>query len=319
MPSLPVVAIVGRPNVGKSTLFNRLIGRRTAIISDVAGTTRDRVYGTSEWNGRTFTVVDTGGLELEPGTSIEERVQDQARVAIEEADLVLFVVDAHAGLAPLDYEVADRLRRADAPVILVVNKGDNPSREADAVEGYTAQDAHVVGHVLEAGKGIVLVLNKWDAVEKDEHTADQWLKRLRREAPYLAWADIVFASALTGQRVERILGEALRVAEERYRRIPTGELNRLIMDAVRKHPPSHVRNRLPKILYATQVGVAPPTFVCFVNDPQIIHFSYKRYLENQIREKYGFLGTPIRLILRQRESEEDARRSSRVRRTSRRR
>ena len=474
MSSLPVVAIVGRPNVGKSTLFNRLIGRRTAIISDVAGTTRDRVYGTSEWNGRTFTVVDTGGLELDPGTSIEERVQDQARVAIEEADLVLFVVDAHAGLAPLDYEVADRLRRAAAPVILVVNKGDNPAREADAVEffalgfdpsitisaqhgrntgdladlivehlpppseaeaaasvrpedltaeelaelsetemgaprvaivgrpntgkstfvnrvlgsdrmivsevpgttrdpidtaveldgqplvlvdtagirrrgaidrgierysvlrsmkaidsadvaivmtdateGYTAQDAHVVGYVLEAGKGVVLVLNKWDAVEKDEHTADQWLRRLRREAPYLAWADIVFASALTGQRVERILNEALRVAEERYRRVPTGDLNRVVSDAVRAHPPSHVRNRLPKILYATQAAVAPPTFVIFVNDPELIHFSYRRYLENRIRDEYGFLGTPIRLVLRARESEEAARRSARPRRAGR--
>jgi GTP-binding protein len=475
MPSLPVVAIVGRPNVGKSTLFNRLIGSRLAIISDVAGTTRDRVYGTSEWNGRTFTVVDTGGLELAPGTHIEERVQDQARVAVEEADLVLFVVDAHAGLAPLDHEVADRLRRAEAPVILVVNKGDNPAREAEAVEffalgmdptitisaqhgrntgdladlivdnlpppneaereaeaaasvsedadlseaemaelaevelgaprvaivgrpntgkstfvnrvlgkdrmvvsdvpgttrdaidtaieldgqpmvlvdtagirrrgsiergierysvlrsmkaidsadvaivltdateGYTAQDAHVVGYVLEAGKGIVLVLNKWDAVEKDEYTADQWLKRLRRDAPYLVWADIVFASALTGQRVERILNEALRVAEERYRRVPTGELNRLVMDAVRAHPPSHVRNRLPKIYYATQVGVAPPTFVVFVNDPSLVHFSYRRYLENRIRDEYGFLGTPIRLILRQRESEEAARRPARRR------
>ena len=471
MSSLPVVAIVGRPNVGKSTLFNRLIGRRLAIISDVAGTTRDRVYGTAEWNGRTFTVVDTGGLELEPGTPIEERVQDQARVAVEEADLIVFVVDAHAGLALLDHEVADRLRRAQAPVILVVNKGDNPAREAEAVEfyalgfdpsitisaqhgrntgdladlivehlpppneaeaaasvsedelsedelaelaetemgpprvaivgrpntgkstfvnrvfgsermivadtpgttrdpidtavifdgqplvlvdtagirrrgsiekgierysvlrsmraidsadvavvmtdateGYTAQDAHVVGHVLEAGKGIVLVLNKWDAVEKDEHTADEWLKRLRRDAPYLAWADIVFASALTGQRVERILREALRVAEERYRRISTGELNRVVTDAARAHPPSHVRNRLPKVLYATQVGVAPPTFVIFVNDPELIHFSYRRYLENRIREAFGFLGTPIRIILRRRESEEAARRAARPRR-----
>jgi len=480
MSSLPVVAIVGRPNVGKSTLFNRLIGQRLAIIEDLPGTTRDRVYGTAEWNGRTFTLVDTGGLELEPGTEIEERVQDQARVAIEESDLVLFVVDAHAGLAPLDHEVADRLRRADAPVILVVNKGDNPRREleaveftalgfdpmitisaqhgrntgdladlivdhlppateaeaaaeaaasvsgaldlteeelaelaeaelasprvaivgrpntgkstfvnrvlgaermivsntpgttrdpidtaitldgqelvlvdtagirrrgsiekgierysvlrsmkaidsadvaivmTDATEGYTAQDAHVVGYVLERAKGIVLVLNKWDAVEKDEHTADQWLKRLRRDAPYLAWADIVFASALTGQRVERILREALRVAEERYRRVPTGELNRLVMDAVRAHPPSHVRNRLPKIFYATQVGVAPPTFVIFVNDPELIHFSYRRYLENQIRDAYGFLGTPIRLVLRQRESEEAARRPARRRSSPRR-
>ena len=469
MSSLPVIAIVGRPNVGKSTLFNRLIGERVAIVEDLPGTTRDRVYGTGDWSGRDFTLVDTGGLELEPGSDIEERVQDQARVAVQEADLILFVVDAHAGLAPLDHDVADRLRRTETPVILVVNKADNPRREqegaefyalgidptimisaqhgrntgdladliverlppapeaasdgqtsdlseeelaelaetemgpprvaivgrpnsgkstfvnrvlgaermivsdtpgttrdpidtallvddepmvlvdtagirrrgsiergierysvlrsmkaidsadvavvmTDAIEGYTAQDAHVVGYVLEAGKGVVLVINKWDVVEKDERTADQWLKRLRRDAPYLAWADIVFASALTGQRTERILREARRVAEERYRRIPTGELNRLVTDAVREHPPSHVRNRLPKVYYATQVGVAPPTFVIFVNDPTLIHFSYKRYLENRIRAAYGFLGTPIRLILRQRESEESARRSAQPRR-----
>ena len=471
--SLPVVAIVGRPNVGKSTLFNRLIGERLAIVEDIPGTTRDRVYGTSEWNGRRFTVVDTGGLELEPGTDIEARVQDQARVAVEEADVILFVVDAAAGLAPLDHEVADRLRRTSKPTILVVNKADNPRRElegaefyalgmeptitvsahhgrntgdladmivwelpppgdaeasvqpepgdlseeelaelekteigpprvaivgrpntgkstfvnrvlgqermivsdvpgttrdpvdttvlvddepmilvdtagirrrgsiekgierysvlrsmkaidradvavvmTDAVEGYTAQDAHVVGYVLEAGKGIVLVLNKWDAVEKDGHTADAWLKALRQEAPYLAWADIVFASALSGQRVERILREARRVAEERYRRVPTADLNRVIVDAVRAHPPSHVRNRLPKVFYATQAGVAPPTFVVFVNDPELIHFSYRRYLENRIRDEYGFLGTPIRLVLRARESEAAARRSARPRRAA---
>jgi GTP-binding protein len=477
--SLPVVAIVGRPNVGKSTLFNRMVGGRTAIVEDIPGTTRDRVYGTGEWNGRRFTLVDTGGLELEPGSHIEARVQDQARVATEEADLILFVVVAAVGLAPLDHEVADRLRRAAKPVILVVNKADNPRREhegaefyalgidptitvsaqhgrstgdladllvdalpppqpdeaepeasvydqrdlaegdlaelaetemgpprvaivgrpntgkstfvnrvlgeermivsdlpgttrdpvdsavavdgepmilvdtagirrrgaidrgierysvlrslkaidradvavilTDAIEGYTAQDAHVVGYVLEAGKGIVLVINKWDVVEKDGHTADAWLKGLRREAPYLAWADIVFASALTGQRVDRILHEARRVAEERYRRVPTGELNRLVTDAVREHPPSHVRNRLPKVYYATQAAVAPPTFVVFVNDPTLIHFSYRRYLENRIRAEYGFLGTPIKLILRQRVSEESARRSARPRRTAKRR
>jgi GTP-binding protein len=471
--SLPVVAIVGRPNVGKSTLFNRLIGERLAIVEDLPGTTRDRVYGTGDWNGRDFTLVDTGGLELEPGTHIEARVQDQARVAMEEADVILFVVDAAAGLAPLDHEVADRLRRTSKPTILVINKADNPRLEqegaeffalgmdpaitvsaqhgrntgdladmvvdalppappvpaepdwtddslspdeltelaetdmglprvaivgrpntgkstfvnrvlgqermivsdlpgttrdpvdsavvvddepmilvdtagirrrgsvqrgierysvlrsmkaidradvavvmTDATEGYTAQDAHVVGHVLEAGKGIVLVINKWDVVEKDGHTADAWLKVLRREAPYLAWADIVFASAQTGQRVERILREARRVAEERYRRVPTAELNRVVTDAVRAHPPSHVRNRLGKVLYATQVAVAPPTFVIFVNDPELIHFSYRRYLENRIRDEYGFLGTPIRLIFRARESEESARRSARPRRAS---
>jgi GTP-binding protein len=475
--SLPVVAIVGRPNVGKSTLFNRLVGERVAIVEDIPGTTRDRVYGVGEWNGRRFTVVDTGGLELSPGSHIEERVQDQARVAIEESDLVLFVVDAAAGIAPLDHEVADRLRRAGKPTILVVNKADNPRLEhegaefyalgfeptvavsaqhgrstgdlldlvtdalppaepdealpeasvydgqdlgesdlaelaetemgpprvaivgrpntgkstfvnrvlgeermivsdlpgttrdpvdsavlvdgepmilvdtagirrrgsvdrgierysvlramkaieradvavvmIDATEGYTAQDAHVVGHVLEAQKGIVLVMNKWDALEKDGHTADEWLKTLRREAPYLAWADIVFASAQTGQRVDRILHEARRVAEERFRRIPTGELNRLVTDAIRAHPPAHVRNRQPKILYATQVAIGPPTFVIFVNDPELIHFSYRRYLENRIRAEYGFLGTPIRLIFRQRVSEEAARRTSRPRRVAR--
>jgi GTP-binding protein len=192
--------------------------------------------------------------------------------------------------------------RADVAVVMT-----------DAVEGFTAQDAHVVGHVLEAGKGLVLVLNKWDAVEKDEKTADARLKRLRRDAPYLSWADIVFASAKTGARIDRVLGEARRVAEERYRRVPTGELNRTVGDAVRAHPPSHVRNRLPKILYATQVGVAPPTFVIFVNDPELIHFSYKRFLENRIREEHGFLGTPIRLVFRQRASEESARRSARPR------
>ncbi|HET7636628.1 MAG TPA: ribosome biogenesis GTPase Der [Candidatus Limnocylindria bacterium] len=476
--SLPVVAIVGRPNVGKSTLFNRLIGARTAIVEDEAGTTRDRTYGIADWRGRHFTVIDTGGLELEPGSDIEARVQDQARVAVEEADLILFLVDVTAGIAPLDHELADRLRRTSKPVILVVNKVDNKRREAeaaefyalgfdptisvsaqhgrdtgdmadliverlppkgeaefaaerepsaredleelteeelaelaevemppprvaivgrpntgkstfvnrvlgqermivsdvpgttrdpvdsavevdgepmilvdtagirrrgaidrgverysvirsmkaidaadvavvmtDATEGYTAQDAHVVGYVLDAGKGIVLVLNKWDAVEKEGHTADQWLKVLRREAPYLSWADIVFASAKTGQRVERVLREAHRVAEERYRRVPTGELNRVVNDAVREHPPAHVRNRLPKIFYATQVAVAPPTFVVFVNDPELIHFSYKRYLENRIRGEYGFLGTPIRLVFRARASEAAARRSARPRRS----
>jgi len=469
MPNLPVVAIVGRPNVGKSTLFNRFAGERIAIVEDVPGTTRDRVYATGDWNGREFTLVDTGGLELEPGTPIEARVQDQARVAMAEADVILFVVDAEEGLAPLDYEVADRLRRSEKPVILVVNKADNPRREhegaefhalgfdptitvsaqhgrntgdladllvdalppesaqedgvgasfseeltedeldelaqtemgpprvaivgrpntgkstlvnrvlgeermivsdipgttrdpvdsavvvdgepmilvdtagirrrgaiergieqysvlramkaidradvavvmTDAVEGYTAQDAHVVGHVLDAGKGLVLVLNKWDSVEKDEKTADERLHALRREAPYLSWADIVFASAKTGARLDRVLTEA------RYRRIPTAEVNRVVSDAVREHPPSHVRNRLPKILYATQVAVGPPTFVIFVNDPELVHFSYRRYLENRIRAEYGFLGTPIRLIFRERVNEAAARRSARPRRLGR--
>jgi GTP-binding protein len=471
---LPVVAIVGRPNVGKSTLFNRMVGKRAAIVEDTAGTTRDRVYGESEWNGRRFLMVDTGGLELEPGTSIEERVQDQARVAIEEADVVLFVVDAAAGLAPLDHEVADRLRRAHRPTILVVNKADNPRREAegaefyalgfdpaitisaqhgrntgdladlivealppapaepepsvmtdadwsgepltdaelaelaetdvgpprvaivgrpntgkstlvnrvlghermivsevpgttrdaidaevtvdgepmvlidtagirrrgsikggtekysvlrslraidradiavvltDAREGFTAQDAHVVGYVLEAGKGLVLVINKWDAIEKDEKTVDDWLRRLRRDAPYLEWADIVFASGLTGQRVDKILREARLVAEERYRRVPTADVNRVIGDAAAAHPPPTSRGKRARILYATQVAVAPPTFVVFVNDPELFHFSYRRYLENRLRDAFGFAGTPIRIFLRARQPGEGAPRRRRA-------
>jgi GTP-binding protein len=276
----PRVAIVGRPNTGKSTFVNRVFGSERMIVSHVPGTTRDPIDTAVELDGQPLVLVDTAGIRRRG--SIDRGIER--------------------------YSVLRSMKAIDSADVAVVM--------TDATEGYTAQDAHVVGYVLEAHKGIVLVLNKWDAVEKDEHTADQWLKRLRRDAPYLVWADIVFASALTGQRVERILAEALRVAEERYRRVPTGELNRLVMDAVRAHPPSHVRNRLPKIFYATQVGVAPPTFVIFVNDPAIVHFSYKRYLENRIREAYGFLGTPIRLILRQRESEEAARTSARPRRAA---
>ncbi|HJT64568.1 MAG TPA: ribosome biogenesis GTPase Der [Candidatus Limnocylindria bacterium] len=464
-PSLPVVAIVGRPNVGKSTLFNRMVGERAAIVEDTAGTTRDRVYGEADWNGRRFMMVDTGGLELEPGSTIEERVQDQARVAIEEADVVLFVVDAAAGLAPLDHEVADRLRRAHRPTILVVNKADNPRREAegaefyalgfdpaitisaqhgrntgdladlivellppapaepepsvsldessdelptddelaelaetevgpprvaivgrpntgkstlvnrvlghermivsevpgttrdaidaevlvdgepmvlidtagirrrgsiqrgtekysvlrslkaidradvavvltDATERFTAQDAHVVGYVLEAGKGLVLVINKWDAIERDEKTADEWLRKLRRDAPYLEWADIVFASALTGHKVDRILRHARQVAEERYRRVPTADVNRVVGDAVAAHTPPTARGKRARVLYATQVAVAPPTFVIFVNHPELFHFSYRRYLENRLRDAFGFAGTPIRLRFRARANAE---------------
>ncbi|CAN5225644.1 hypothetical protein BH23CHL9_BH23CHL9_02320 [soil metagenome] len=274
----PRVAIVGRPNTGKSTFVNRVFGQDRMIVSDMPGTTRDPIDTTIQLDGQEIVLVDTAGIRRRGSIShgIERYSVLRSMKAIDSADVAIVMTDA--------------------------------------AEGYTAQDAHVVGYVLEAHKGLVLVLNKWDAVEKDEHTADKWLKRLRRDAPYLVWADIVFASALTGQRLERILREAVRVSEERYRRVPTGELNRLIMGAVRPHPPSHVRNRLPKIFYATQVGVAPPTFVVFVNDPEIVHFSYKRYLENRIRAEYGFLGTPIRLILRQRESEDDARRSARPRR-----
>jgi GTPase len=277
----PRVAIVGRPNTGKSTFVNRVLGEERMIVSETPGTTRDPVDTVVSLDGEPMILIDTAGI--------------RRRGAIEQG------IERYSVLRAMK-----AIDRADVAVVMT-----------DAVEGYTAQDAHVVGHVLEAGKGLVLVLNKWDAVAKDEKTADDLLHTLRRDAPYLSWADIVFASARTGARIDRVLGEARRVAEERYRRIPTGELNRVITDAVRQHAPSLVRNRLPKVFYATQVSVAPPTFVIFVNDPELIHFSYRRYLENRIRDAYGFLGTPIRLILRQRESEEASRRASRPRRATR--
>jgi len=250
------------------------------IVSDTPGTTRDPIDTAVVVDGEPMTLVDTAGI--------------RRRGAIDRG------IERYSVLRAMK-----AIDRCDVAVVMT-----------DATEGYTAQDAHVVGYVLDAMKGIVLVLNKWDAVEKEGHTADRWLKVLRREAPYLAWADIVFASAATGQRVERVLNEARRVAGERYHRVPTGELNRLVSDAVREHAPAHVRNRLPKIFYATQVAVAPPTFVIFCNDPSLIHFSYKRYLENRIRAEWGFLGTPIRLIFRERVSEEAARRTARPRRVS---
>jgi GTP-binding protein len=502
------VAIVGRPNVGKSTLFNRIVGERTAIVEDRARTTRDRMYSDAEWNGRRFVVVDTGGLEVDPDDPIEAKVQEQARLAIAEADVIVFVVDAIAGLTPSDEEAAELLRTASAPVLVAVNKADNPKRELegaefyqlgwdethpisashgrgvadlldlivwalppespeelarkareaeaeaferemaggrlepfvvgeaaeerdgepsedeekaaeeaadaeldtigrrwdaeiaaeadesaaaiafvgrpnvgkssllnallgqertivsevpgttrdaidttiewgrseivlidtagirrrgkvasgsaaerystlralkavsradvavlviDAVDGLTAQDAHVAGYVVEEGKGLVVAVNKWDLVaEKSDRTFDQYVAWIRREAPFLDFAPIVSISAKTGQRVDRVLELAVDVWGERRRRVPTGELNRLLREAVERQPAPLVRGRRPRILYATQAAVAPPTFVLFASAAADVHFSYRRYLENRLRDAYGFDGTPIRLVFRER-------------------
>ncbi len=497
---IPVVAIVGRPNVGKSTLFNRIVGSRAAIVEDKARTTRDRLYGDAEWNGRRFIVIDTGGLEVDPEDPIEVRVQDQARLAIREADLIVFVVDAETGLTPADEEAAALLRTAGSPVLVAVNKADNEKRELeaaefhrlgweqthpisashgrgvadlldvlvwelppesaeelarkareaeaeawadevaaghlrpfvvgeegdeeegdedeadlledaaarrwdtelaaadegpaaialvgrpnvgkssllnallgeervivsevpgttrdaidtrlewgrseivlidtagirrrgkvasgpaaerfstlrslraisradvavlliDAVDDLTAQDAHVAGYVVEEGKGLVIAVNKWDLLsEKTDRTFDAFVASMRREVPFLDFAPVVSISAKTGQRVTKTLELALDIWGERRRRIPTGELNRLLADAVDRQPPPAVRGRRPKLFYGTQVGVAPPTFVFFANDAAAIHFSYRRYLENRLRETYGFDGTPIRLVFRDRSS-----------------
>ena len=507
LAALPVVAVVGRPNVGKSTIFNRFVGKRQAIVEDRARTTRDRMYGDMEWNGRRFVIVDTGGLEVDTDDPIEIRVQEQARLAIREADVIVFVVDAVSGLTPADLEAAELLRTASAPVIVAVNKVDNTQREADAaefwsmgweetysisashgrgtgdlldaivwalppeseaelarkrredeadewarevdsgrlepfvvgepeddeaelaeldrfeggaaaggevearwdaaiaaetaddepaaiafvgrpnvgkssllnallgedraivsevpgttrdaidttlewgrseitlidtagirrrgkvasgpaaekystlrslnaiarcdvavlvidaVEGLTAQDAHVAGYVVEEGRGLVIAVNKWDLVEdKTDKTFAQYSEWIRAEVPFLEFAPIVSISAKTGQRVGKVLELAIDIWGERRKRIATGELNRVIRAAVERQSPPVVKGRRPKVFYGTQAAVAPPTFVFFANDAALIHFSYRRFLENRLREEFGFDGTPIRLVFRDRES-----------------
>ena len=434
--SKPIVAIVGRPNVGKSTLFNRLVGRRLAIVDEVPGTTRDRLYADAVWGGKRFTLVDTGGLELATHDELIARVRAQAQLAIAEADVIIFMTDVMTGPTAGDEEVAEVLRRSAKPVLLAANKADNAAlrqaavefyrlglgdpypisalhgtgvgdlldrvvaslpaeveeeeieavriaivgrpnvgkssllnrilgyeraivheapgttRDAidtflewegrpvvlidtagirrrgriepgvekysvlralraidradvvllliDATEGVTAQDAHIAGYVLEEAKGIVVVVNKWDLIRKDAHTKETYTQHVRASLRFLDYVPILFISALTGQGVGQVLPTALRVREERLVRIPTAELNRIIQDAVARHaPPSKAGKRL-KIYYATQASVDPPTFVFFVNDPKLVHFSYERYLENQIREHYGFLGTPLKLSFRKR-------------------
>ncbi|RKO66859.1 ribosome biogenesis GTPase Der [Desulfofundulus salinus] len=436
--SKPIVAIVGRPNVGKSTLFNRLVGSRIAIVEDEPGITRDRLYQDAEWAGRVFTLVDTGGLDFVESGDIPRQVRRQVELAIEEADVVIFLVDARAGLTSTDEDVAALLRRTSKPVLLVANKVENfqrtgqlvdffrlglgepipisaaqgmntgdlldrlvsvlppvaaeegepdtiriavigrpnvgksslvnailgeervivsdipgTTRDAidtyferegrrymlvdtagirrksrieeaiekysvirslravdrcevalvvlDALEGVTDQDKRIAGYAHEQGKASVLAVNKWDLVEKDTHTSRRFTELIRRELAFMTYAPVVFISALTGKRVHRLLEMVDLVAQQQCLRISTSELNRLIRDAVLHNPPPADKNRRLKILYATQGGVKPPTFILFVNDPELMHFSYLRYLENQLRAAFGFEGTPIRFVLRQRD------------------
>jgi GTPase len=436
----PVVAIVGRPNTGKSTIFNRLVGERRAIVEDLPGTTRDRIYGDTDWLGVEFTIIDTGGLQDEnefdtlTPRDVSVRTQNQARIAIEEADVILFVVDGRAGVSAADHDVAEIVRASGKPVVLGVNKAESEERRENAVEfyelglgepfafsalhgigtgdvldeivrhlprgeeveegeypafaivgrpnvgksallnaligeersivssmpgttrdsvdtvvdwagnvvtlidtagirrrgrvepgvekhsvlrssraidradvalvvldadeGFTAQDQHIAGSVIEAGKGIVFVVNKWDLVEKDSYTMDEFREQAARDFQFAPWAPMVFVSALTRQRTNLIIEMALHVHGERQKRITTGELNRLLREAVAKHPPPSRPSHWVKFYYATQIGVAPPRFVFFCNDPQHVHFSYQRYLENEIREHFAFAGTPIVLHFR---------------------
>ncbi|MCA9941034.1 MAG: ribosome biogenesis GTPase Der [Anaerolineales bacterium] len=258
------VALVGRPNVGKSTLLNKLLGEERAIVSPIAGTTRDAIDIKLTYEGQVVTLVDTAGIrrrgKIDPG------------------------VEKYSVLRALR-----ALHRADVALLLI-----------DAVEGLTAQDTHIAGMITEENVSVILLVNKWDAVEKDTFTVNQYTDALRQGLNFMPYVPVLFISALTGQRVNRILPEVLRVHEGRAHRIPTGEMNKIMRDAVSKHAPPSKGGIRVKFFYATQVSVAPPTFVFFVNKPEWVHFSYQRYLENQIRQAYPFPGTPIRLIFRPR-------------------
>ena len=439
----PLVAIVGRPNVGKSMLFNKLVGKRLSIVEDTPGVTRDRLYAEAEWCGHTFDIVDTGGIE--PGTDSEilTFMRKQAEIAIQNATVIIFLCDIKTGLTASDQEVANMLLRSRKPVVLAVNKMDQvgatnpdiyefynlglgdpiavsavhghgtgdlldacvqyfPEEEAndtpddvikvavigkpnvgksslinrilgeervivsnmagttrdavdsyfenkqgkylfidtagmrkkskvddriekfsvlratmaiersdvcliliDANEGVTEQDTKVAGLAHEAGKACIIVVNKWDAIEKDDKTMDRMREEVRRDLSYMTYAPIVFISALTGQRVNRLFELINYVNDQAAMRITTGMLNTLLADATQRVQPPTDKGRRLKIFYMTQVGVKPPHFVCFCNDAQLFHFSYQRYIENQIRATFGLEGTPVQLTVRQKGDKEE--------------
>ncbi|MDR1616607.1 MAG: ribosome biogenesis GTPase Der [Syntrophomonadaceae bacterium] len=432
----PVVAIVGRPNVGKSTLFNRLAGKRKAIVEDIPGVTRDRLYENIDWDGREFIIIDTGGIRFDEGDIFTREIKLQARLAIEEADVIVLVLDSQQGLTEEDIQVADLLRRSDKTVVIAANKvedftkhlnyyefynlglGDpipvssmhglninelldaivsdfpvrtqeeensdviklallgrpnvgksslvnafldenrvivsdipGTTRDAidthlvynkqkytlidtagirkksrirettekysvvrsirsieradvvliiiDAAEGVLEQDKRIAGIVHEEGKANIIVVNKWDIIKKDQYTMNKFDKDIRVEMKFLAYTPIMYVSALTKQRIFKILDLANFVAEQHNRRINTGELNRVINEAQRLNPLPGGGGKKIKITYSTQVSTAPPTFVFFANRPEMVHFSYLRYLDNVLRTNFGFEGTPLRLLLRQ--------------------
>jgi GTP-binding protein len=267
-PEAVKIALVGRPNVGKSSLLNRLLGEERAIVSPVPGTTRDSIDTYLTWEGQPLLLIDTAGIRrrgrIEQG--IEKYSVLRAVKAISRADVVLLLLDAQ-----------------------------------DVV---TAQDAHVAGYILDENCSVVVLVNKWDVVEKDTYTMDAYTQRIRAELKFLDFVPVLFISALTGQRVDKVLPLALQVCQERTRRIPTGELNRLVEEIKVRHTPPRKGGRQLKLLYATQAGVAPPTFVFFVNDARLVHFSYERYIENQIRRQYSYLGTPVKLVFRSRKEKQ---------------
>ena len=436
--SKPIVAIVGRPNVGKSTLFNALAGEKISIVEDTPGVTRDRLYADATWLDRTFTIIDTGGIEPDSGDVILSQMREQAQIALMSADVVIFLVDVRQGLVDADSKVADMLRKSRKPVMLVVNKVDDfdkmmpdiyefyqlgigdphpisasskrglgdmldalvellPDKQAgeeedervkvaiigkpnvgksslinrllgedrlivsdiagttrdavdtvvtynkkeyvfidtagirrkskvketlerysviravsacdradvvivmiDATEGVTEQDAKIAGIAHENGKGLLIAVNKWDAIEKDDKTMYKFRDEVKRVLSFVPYAKIVYISAKTGKRLDNLFDEIDAITAERNKRIATGVLNEIIMEAVAMNEPPTDKGRRLKVLYASQVSVGPPTFVLFVNDKKLLHFSYRRYLENQIRAAFGFEGTPIRFVIRER-------------------
>lgn len=432
----PVVAIVGRPNVGKSTIFNRIVGERVSIVEDIPGVTRDRIYSSAEWLTYQFNIIDTGGIEIGDEPFLAQ-IRHQAEIAIDEADVIIFITNGREGLTPADEEVAKILYRSNKPVVLAVNKIDNPdmrenifdfyslgfgdpfpisgshgiglgdlldevvkhfnkrseeeydddvvkfsligrpnvgksslvnailgedrvivsdiagtTRDAidttfkfngqefviidtagmrkkgkvyestekysvlralkaiersDVVlvvlngeEGIIEQDKRIAGYAHEAGKAVVIVVNKWDAVEKDEKTMKQFEQKIRDHFLFLDYAPIVFLSAKTKKRLHTLMPSIIQASENHAMRIPTNVLNDVIMDAVAMNPTPTDKGTRLKIFYATQVAVKPPTFIIFVNDPELLHFSYERFLENRIRDAFGFEGTPIKIIARAR-------------------
>ena len=440
--SKPLIAIVGRPNVGKSMLFNKIIGRRLSIVEDTPGVTRDRIYGESDWNGRKFRLVDTGGIEPNTDNQILAFMREQAQIAIDNANVIIFVTDIKTGMTAADQEVAGMLQRSKKPIVLAVNKMDSTgavdpdfyefynlglgdpiavsavhghgtgdlldaclqyfppedeeeedsdviqvaiigkpnvgkssltnrilgqqrvivsnvagtTRDAidsyfenetgkynfidtagmrkkskvddniekysvlratmaiersdvclimiDAQDGVTEQDTKVAGLAHEAGKACIIVVNKWDLVEKDDKTMDKMRQKVRQDLAFMTYAPILFISAKTGQRVDRLFELIDYVSNQASTRITTGMLNSVLADAqTRVQPPSDKGRRL-KIYYMTQVGIRPPHFVCFCNDARLFHFSYQRYLENQIRATFGLEGTPVRLTIRQKGEKE---------------
>jgi len=263
-PETVKIALVGRPNVGKSSLLNKLLGEERAIVSPVPGTTRDSIDTYLTWEGQPLLLIDTAGIRRRGriDRGIEKYSVLRAVKAISRADVVMLLLDAQ-----------------------------------DVV---TAQDAHVAGYILDENRSVIVLVNKWDVVEKDTYTMDAYTQRIRAELKFLDFVPVLFISALTGQRVDKILPMALQVRQERTRRIPTGELNRLVEELKVRHPAPHKGGRQLKLMYATQAGVDPPTFVFFVNDARLVHFSYERYIENQIRRQYSYVGTPIKLVFRSR-------------------